>query len=122
MKRPLPIVLWLCCLLTGCIPMRMAVGKRIDGVVVDVETRAPIAGAHVMYQRRSGTIVMTDSQGEFTLERQVVTFWHPLLPVDYFGLYHHPVLVCAPGYKSKIFRPRAQPEPESVRVELAAHR
>src|SRR5258708_23319879 len=97
MKRPLPIVLWLCCRLTGCIPMRMAVGKRIDGVVVDVETHARIAGARVMYQRRSGTIVMTDSQGEFTLERQVVTFWHLLLPVDYFGLYQPPVFVSSPG-------------------------
>ncbi|HZR20713.1 MAG TPA: hypothetical protein VFE51_25760 [Verrucomicrobiae bacterium] len=107
-----------CCSLTGCIPVRMQVGKHIDGTVVDKRTGAPIVGAEVLYRHKSSTAVLTDTNGAFAIDRQVVTYWAPVLPVDYFGFYHYPLAIRAQGYKSKAYQPSPRPTPESARIEL----
>jgi len=111
-----------CCSLTGCIPVRMQVGKHIDGRVVDKRTGAPIAGAEVLYRHKSSTAVLTDRNGAFAIERQAVTCWVPLLPVDYFGFYHYPLAIRAQGYKSEAYQPSPGPTPESTRIELKTTR
>jgi hypothetical protein len=98
--------------------MKMQVGKHINGSVVDKITGAPVAGARVMYRHKSSTAVLTGTNGTFALERQFVTYWRPLLPVDYFGFYHYPLAVRAQGYKTAGYRPTAEPKPESVRIAL----
>jgi hypothetical protein len=100
----------------------MQVGKHIDGTVVDKKTGAPIAGAEVLYRHKSNTAVLTDTNGAFAIERQVVTYWAPLLPVDYFGFYHYPLVIHAQGYKSGAYQPSPQTKAESVRIELKAKR
>src|SRR5437773_2505414 len=98
--RPPRIMLLISCLsLTGCIPVRMQVGKHIDGTVVDKKTGVPIAGAEVLYRHKASTAVLTDTNGAFAIERQVVRYWARLLPVDYFGFRHYRLAMRADGYK-----------------------
>jgi hypothetical protein len=109
----------ICCLaITGCIPVRMQVGKHYDGAVVDKGTGVPVVGAQVMYRHQPNTAVLTDARGTFTLERQSVKVWRPLLPVDYFGFYHYPLAVRAQGYAPATYEP-APSKSESVRIELS---
>src|SRR5262245_19627042 len=91
----------LCLSSTACIPVRMQAGKHIEGTVLNKSTGEPIVGAQVMYCRNPKTAVLTDQMGSFTLERTNVTFWAPLLPIDYFGYYHFPVVAKAKGYQSQ---------------------
>jgi hypothetical protein len=109
-------------LLAGCIPVRMDVGHRIDGRIIDKTTDAPIAGAQVMYRRHPSTAVLTDGSGRFTLERQQLKLWLPMLPVDYFGYYSYPLSVRAEGYRSQTYHPAPRHEPESIEFKLLPSR
>jgi hypothetical protein len=111
------ITICLAVVATGCIPVRMTVGKHIDGHVFDRTNGHAIAGATVMYRRNPKTSVMTDMNGRFTLERTNVWFWAPLLPVDYFGYTHFPIVATAKGYRPETLHPEPGPS-EIVRFEL----
>jgi hypothetical protein len=111
-----------CLFVAGCIPVRMDVGKHLDGSVLDKKTGVPVIGAHVMYRHHSGTAVLTDRNGAFTLERQKLKLWLPLLPIDYFGYYHFPLSVRAERYGPQIYRPTPQRQPQTVRIELSPSR
>lgn len=52
-------------LLSGCETTRIAKTEVVAGLVVDAKTKAPIAGAKVMFLDRKDTLTTTDKKGEF---------------------------------------------------------
>ena len=108
-----------CLLFVGCAPFKVEIGSYTEGRVVSKESRQPVAGARVMYEGHPNTTVVTDSDGRFALDRETVTKWLPLLPIDYFGWTWHPLEVRADGFKAYWFEPRREASVKPVLIELA---
>ncbi len=51
--------------LAGCESTRIRKTEVVAGIVVDSKTKAPIAGAKVMFLDRKDTLTKTDKNGEF---------------------------------------------------------
>lgn len=49
----------------GCETTRIMKTEVVAGLVIDARTRAPIAGAEVMFLDRRDTLTVTDGKGEF---------------------------------------------------------
>lgn len=107
-----------CLLFAGCAPFKVNIGSYTEGRVVSKENGQPVAGASVMYKGHASTTVVTDSEGRFALDRETVTKWLPLLPIDYFGWQWHPLKVRADGFKDCTFEQSRETFAKPLLVEL----
>lgn len=97
------ILFALAVLTAGCETTRIAKTEVVAGIVVDARTKAPIAGAKVMFLDRKDTLTTTDKNGEFICGPG---YMHVPIELGFpltFGPETH-IQVWAKGYKKQIIQ------------------
>jgi hypothetical protein len=79
---------------SGCVHVRDS--PHITGVVYDMGTLQPIAGARLYYDRHPKRVIHTFSDGTFDFPP--IFKWSPALPID--RPFHQYLIVEAQGYES----------------------